>query len=327
MLNKIKLMFRLYRYRLNNGIPYRYRHLNNENIYIPEIDESVEEIFPRPQAEPEKKKPWLNIVLFITTFITTTLAGAHSGNTIAEFLISGLPYSVTLMLILGTHEMGHYLAAKKFGVDATLPFFIPFPSIVGTMGAVIKTRTPIPHTKALFYIGVMGPIPGFVVSLAASVIGIYLSQVQPLPELTGMGLVPIFGDSLLYGTIVYIFHGAIPAGQDIFLHPLAWAGWIGFLVTSLNLIPIGQLDGGHILYSLIGRKQVYAGWAAFAALVVLSFFWPGWIVWIILSLLILMIAHPPVPLYTPLTTVEKITGWACMVILALTFIPVPVDFL
>ena len=212
MLKKIKLMFHLYRYRLNNGIPYRYRHLNNDGIYIPEINESSEEILPRPKEKPKNKKPWINLVLFITTFITTTLAGAHSGDTTVEFLISGLPYSVTLMLILGTHEMGHYLAAKRFGVDATLPFFIPFPSIVGTMGAVIKTRTPIPHTKALFYIGVMGPIPGFVVSLAASVIGIYLSQVQPLPESTGMGLVPVFGDSLLYGTIVYIFHGTIPAG-------------------------------------------------------------------------------------------------------------------
>lgn len=320
-------MFHLYRYRLNNGIPYRYRHFNNETSYLPETGEiSENESIPASDRKKEKK-PWLNLVLFIITFITTTLAGGHTGNTTAEFIISGLPYSVTLMLILGTHEMGHYLAAKKFGVDTTLPYFIPFPSIVGTMGAVIKTRTPIPHTKALFYIGVMGPIPGFIVSLAASVIGIYLSEVQPLPDMTGMGLIPVFGDSFLYGTIVYLFHGTIPAGQDIFLHPLAWAGWIGFLVTSLNLIPIGQLDGGHILYSLIGRKQVYAGWTAFAALVVLSFFWPGWIAWIILSLLILMIAHPPVPVSESLTTGEKITGWACMVILALTFIPVPVDFL
>lgn len=325
MLKKIKLMFHLYRYRLNNGVPYKYRHLNHQ-LYIPENDEPIE-TSPQIQTSAKKKKPWLNLVLFIATFITTTLAGAHSGNTTTDFLISGLPYSVTLMLILGTHEMGHYIASKKFAVDATLPFFIPFPSIVGTMGAVIKTRTPIPHTKALFYIGAMGPIPGFIVSLAAAIIGIYLSQVLPLPDVTDMGTMPIFGDSLLFGFIVYIFHGPIPAGHDIFLHPFAWAGWIGFLITSLNLMPIGQLDGGHIIYALIGRKQVYAGWLAFAAIIILSFFWPGWIVWIILSLLILMIAHPPVPLNTPLTRAEKITGWSCMVILALTFIPIPVSFI
>jgi Predicted membrane-associated Zn-dependent proteases 1 len=158
------------------------------------------------------------------------------------------------MTILGVHEFGHYFAARRFGVDATLPYFIPFPSIVGTMGAVIKTKSPIPHRRALFYIGVMGPIPGFIVSLAAVIVGIMLSEIQPLPP--AEGITPVFGDSILFGFIVHLFHSEIPAGFDIALHPFAWAGWIGFLVTSLNLIPIGQLDGGHILYSLLGRKQV-----------------------------------------------------------------------
>lgn len=324
MLKKLKLMFQLYKYRLNHGVPYNYTPAPP-----PEYDPYMQmepEITEPEETGKSRKKPWINLFLFITTFITTTLAGSHGGGTIGDIILSGLPYSISLMLILGTHEMGHYLAAKRFGVDCTLPYFIPFPSIVGTMGAVIKTRSPIPHTKALFYIGAMGPIPGFIVSIAASAIGIYLSQVQPLPDPGEFPLI-IFGDSILYGAIVYIFHGPIPAGYDIYLHPLAWAGWIGFLITSLNLIPIGQLDGGHILYSLIGRKQVYAGWTAFACLIVLSFFWPGWIAWIIISLLILMIAHPPVPESIPLTRGERITGWACMAILALTFIPVPVEFL
>lgn len=191
------------------------------------------------------------------------------------------------------------------------------------MGAVIKTKSPIPHRRALFYIGVMGPIPGFIVSLAAVITGVMLSEIHPLPPADGM--TPIFGNSLLFGFIVEQIHGTIPAGFDIALHPFAWAGWIGFLVTSLNLIPIGQLDGGHILYSLIGRKQVYFGWGALAGIFVLTFIWPGWGVWIFLTLLVLMVAHPRIPEKEELSFKERVIGWLCMVILVITFIPVPVE--
>ena len=244
-----------------------------------------------------------------------------------DLLLSGLPYSLTLIGILLCHEFGHYFAARRFGVSATLPYFIPFPSIIGTMGAVIKTRSPIPNRRALLYIGAMGPIPGFIVSLAAAIIGIYLSDVRPLPAPSGDMLVPIYGNSMLFALLIKIMHGPMPSGHDIFLSPFAWAGWIGLLITSLNLMPIGQLDGSHILYSLIGNRQRRAGWGVFGVLVFLAIIWQGWFIWIGLTLLVLMVAHPEVPESEKLTPAEKAMGWLCMAILVLTFVPVPVKFL
>ena len=272
------------------------------------------------------KQYFIHGALFLVTLFTTSLAGSPGGSTIPQMLYHGLPYSVSLLLILLVHESGHYFAARSFGVDATLPFFIPFPSLIGTMGAVIRTRTPVPHRRALLYIGAMGPLPGFIVSLVVAAYGISVSTVHPLPA-AGADVFPIFGDSLLFAGLVRFFHGPIPAGYDIFLSPLAWAGWIGFLITGLNLMPIGQLDGGHVLYALIGEKQRTAGWMAFGALVILSFFWTGWILWLVITLGILMVGHPPVAEETALSVGEKIMGWLCILVLILTFIPVPVNFL
>jgi len=308
----IKRILKIYFYKLNNGTSAGSRMV------------TAEEYAEENKFYPVIKEKWIvNLILFIITLGTTTLAGAVYDGSIIDAVLSGLPYSITLMLILGVHEFGHYFAAKSFAVKATLPFFIPFPSIVGTMGAVIKTKSPIPDRKALFYIGAMGPIPGFAVSLAAVIAGVMLSEIQPLPP--AEGLTPVFGNSILFGFIVYLVHGTIPGGFDIVLHPFAWAGWIGFLVTSLNLIPIGQLDGGHVLYSLIGRKQVYAGWVSLASLCVLTYFWPGWGVWILLTLIVLMVAHPPIPEVIELSVKEKAAGWFCILILVLTFVPVPVQ--
>lgn len=278
-------------------------------------------------SETDYTKPrrvWINILLFIITFITTSLAQSNQGGTLIETFISGLPYSCTLMLILATHEFGHYFAARSFGVNATLPYFIPFPSLIGTLGAVIKTRTPIPGRRALFYIGAMGPLPGFIVSLAAVSAGIYMSTVRPvIPAEPGSYL--MFGDSFLFRGLIRLFHGNIAAGSDLFLHPVAFAGWIGFLLTSLNLMPVGQLDGGHILHALIGNRQRYAGWIFLAALAALSFYWPGWIVWVIIILFVVMVGHPEIHGDAgELSPAEKVTGWICMLILVLTFIPVPV---
>lgn len=269
---------------------------------------------------------WVHILLFVMTIITTTLAGAQSADTIKDIILSGLPFSITIMAILLSHEMGHYLAARHFGVRATLPYFIPFPSIIGTMGAVIKIKSPIRDKRALLYIGAMGPIVGFTLSLAAVIVGIYLSEIKPLPT-EGNGLIPIFGDSFLFSQITGLIHGDIPAGYDIYLSPYAWAGWIGFLVTSLNLMPIGQLDGSHIVYALLGRKQLLFGWTAFAGLMLLSFFWQGWILWIIIALLFLMIGHPPIENGSDLSFSEKLIGWSCVFIFIITFIPIPVKFI
>ena len=313
IIDSIKERAKNYFIRLNTG--------SRPQLRPPEL---IPETIPGYQV---KDRISVNIILFIITFLTTTFAGATGGDTITAQFVSGLPYSMTLITILLCHELGHYGASRKFGVKATLPYFIPFPSIIGTMGAVIKTRSPIPGRRALFYIGAMGPLLGFIVSLAAVIAGIYLSEIKPLPQAGSDLLMPIFGDSLLFALFVKVVHGTIPPGHDIYLSPYAWAGWIGFLITSLNLMPIGQLDGSHILYALIGRKQVVVGWLCLAALVVLSFIWQGWIIWILLTLVLLMVAHPEVPEGEALSAPEKALGWLCMVILLVTFVPVPVDFL
>ncbi len=269
---------------------------------------------------------WINILLFIITVITTTLAGAETGDSIVAIILSGLPFSITIMAILLSHEMGHYLTARYFGIKATLPYFIPFPSIIGTMGAVIKLKSSITERRVLLYIGAMGPVLGFILSLIATVIGINLSEVKPLPAVNN-GMIPIFGDSLLTSLITRIIHGEIPPGYDIYLSKYAWAGWIGFLVTSLNLMPMGQLDGSRVIYSLIGKNQLFFGWATFAGLIVLSFIWLGWIVWIIMGLVFLRIAHPPIEDKSELSAGEKIIGWICVAIFLLTFIPVPVKII
>lgn len=279
------------------------------------------------EITPTRDRPAVNGALFLATFLTTTFAGATEGETLGAMFTSGLPYSLTLLTILLFHEFGHYFAARRFGVSATLPYFIPFPSIIGTMGAVIKTRTSIPNRRALFYIGAMGPLAGFIISLGAVVIGVMLSEIRPVPPVTGDMLVPVFGDSLLFGAIVSMAHGSMPSGHDIFLSSYAWAGWIGFLITSLNLMPIGQLDGSHILYAIIGRRQLVAGWIAVACLAGLSFIWQGWLVWLVLTFFFLMVAHPEVPEGEPLSMTERAVGWGCMAILVLTFVPVPVEFL
>lgn len=290
-------------------------------------------ILPALPGTPEKalekktfRQYFFHGILFLVTLLTTSLAGSTGGSTISQLILHGLPYSISLLLILLFHEFGHYFAARSFGVDATLPFFIPFPSLIGTMGAVIKTKTPVPHRRALLYIGAMGPLPGFIVSIVVAAYGISISTIQALPA-GGFDAFPVFGDSLLFAGLVRFFHGPLPAGYDIFLSPSAWAGWIGFLITGLNLMPIGQLDGGHVLYALIGEKQRIAGWMTFAVLGILCFFWPGWILWLVITLGILMIGHPPVAVETELTLYEKIIGWLCILVLLLTFIPVPVNFI
>ena len=303
--------------------------------YILRLNTGGRILVREPQSVPavpvreSKFKPVVNLLLFIATFFTTTYAGVHKGDTIGELFLSGLSYSITVMSILMAHEFGHYFAARKFGVKATLPYFIPVLrdfSPFGTMGAVIATKSPVPHRRALYYIGIMGPLPGFIVSLAAFIVGIYLSPVKPLP--TGsLGHTMIFGDSLLVAGIIKIIHGTIPKNYDIYLSPYALAGWFGFFITSLNLMPIGQLDGSHIIYSLVGRKQLFFGWAAVAGLAVLAFFWPAWSVWIVITFLILMVAHPYVPEEQPLSQIENTIGWLCMIIFILTFVPMPLDII
>ncbi|MEK6651494.1 MAG: site-2 protease family protein [Nitrospirota bacterium] len=274
-----------------------------------------------------KKIPWLHIVLFIATFLSTLAVGALQVQPIENItkdpskILKGLPFSLTLMLILLCHELSHYIASKKHHIKATLPYFIPAPTLIGTMGAFIKMKSPITTRMALIDIGASGPIAGFIISLIATLIGLPLSQVILTKGIKGS---LALGDSLLFSLLSRLILGEIPDSYDVLLHPIAFAGWIGFFVTALNLIPVGQLDGGHIAYAIMGEKHIHISKVLVPVLIVLGFFlWEGWIIWGVL-LLILGLRHPPVLYWeTPLDKNRRSIGWITAIIFIITFIPMP----
>ena len=268
-------------------------------------------------------------ILFLLTIFTTLFAGAlMEGAQIYSNpleIFKGMPFSFTLLLILGTHEFGHYYYAQKHKVDATLPYFIPAPPflfLIGTFGAFIKIKSPIYRKDALLQIGAAGPIAGFIIAVPALVIGLLLSEVIEKKDIQGA---IILGDSILMKVLTFITHPGLLESQDIMLHPIAFAGWIGLLVTMLNLLPIGQLDGGHIAYAMLGDKQDIIGKLAFLLLIPLSFFSINWLIWgILLLLLMRSVKHPPIQdIHVPLSYKDKRIGYACLIIFILCFIPAP----
>jgi membrane-associated protease RseP (regulator of RpoE activity) len=276
-----------------------------------------------------KKFPYSNLVLFVLTFLSTLIVGAMQtgidplGN--PRDIYKGMPFALTLMTILLSHEFAHYFASKTHGVKATLPYFIPAPTIFGTFGAFIKMQSPITSRKSLVDIGASGPIAGFILSVLACIIGLSMSKVVLLPKAPGTF---VFGESLLFSFLSNITLGTIPEGYDILLHPIAFAGWIGLFVTSMNLIPVGQLDGGHIAYALLGEKHKRFSFILVVLMAVLGIFlWEGWIVWSLL-LLVLGLRHPPVIYWeVPLDRKRAFIGWLSLIIFILTFNPVPVKVL
>ncbi len=279
-----------------------------------------------------KKFPFLHLFLFILTLFSTLIAGTmQTGTDILkepEKIYKGLPFALTLMTILLGHEFSHYFASRKHNTKATLPYFIPAPpliSIIGTFGAFIKMKSPIVTRKALIDIGASGPIVGFIISVIVSIIGLSLSEVVAIREAEGA---LSLGDSLLFSFLSNIILNYQTGSQDILLHPVAFAGWIGLFVTSLNLIPVGQLDGGHIAYALLGEKNVYLSKLLVVVMVFLGLLlWPGWAIWAVL-LLILGLRHPPVLYWeAPLDVRRRFIGWIALVIFILTFIPVPFKIL
>ena len=276
------------------------------------------------ETEERKKFPFLHLLLLLITFISTMLAGAiqEGINPIAQphLIYKGLPFSLTLMLILGTHEIGHYLASKKNGVSATLPYFIPAPSLLGTFGAFIKMKSPIPDRKALLKIGVSGPIAGFIIALPATIIGLWLSEVREPSQMKG-GI--SLGSSLLLSFLTKTILGVTDDSADILLHPVAFAGWIGLFVTALNLLPMGQLDGGHIVYSLFKGGHYYLSRIIFISLFPLGFFWEGWFFWVA-AVFVFGLRHPQlIDETTPLDMGDKVLGIIALIIFIITFIPVP----
>ena len=278
-----------------------------------------------PEVTPKPERRWLPGFLFAATFLTTTFAGAiQQGVDLFEQplgLVSGLPFSVTLMAVLMVHEMSHYLASRAHKVPSTLPFFIPAPSIIGTFGAVIRMKGAIWDRRALLDIGASGPIGGFLLALPALTFGLAISTVVTGVE-GGEGL--ILGDSLLMLVLERLVLGGLPADADIILHPIAFAGWIGMFVTSLNLLPVGQLDGGHIAKALFPEQfNVIARAVHFVLIIMGVFFWEGWLIWAIL-LIFIGVRHPPVMFpHISLGDRRRKVGYVALVIFVLTFVPAP----
>jgi membrane-associated protease RseP (regulator of RpoE activity) len=219
------------------------------------------------------------------------------------------------------HEFGHYIAGRIHGVNMSLPYFIPAPTLIGTMGAVIKSRSAFINRKQLLDVGAAGPLAGLVVSIIVFAVGVYHSPIREMPEnVNGLMMV---GDSLLNSFMVTIIKGPVPDNYTLIFNSVAFAGWVGLLVTMLNLLPIGHLDGGHIVYALIGKKQRHIASLILIGLLILSFYWTGWIFWIIFGIL-LRPAHPPTLLdEIPLGKGRIFVGYLSLAVFVLCFMPVP----
>jgi membrane-associated protease RseP (regulator of RpoE activity) len=273
----------------------------------------VYEPLPEPPLQPafvvRKKfqdRRWLHLVLLVLTIVSTTLIGAeHYASYLSDFsrrpvrlditllLVNGFWYSGTILLILGAHELGHYLACRYYQVDASLPFFIPMPIVLtGTLGAFIKIREPIPTKRMLFDIGIAGPLAGFLFVVPTLFVGVAMSPVVRVPDdLAGFNL----GEPLLFKAAAWLTWGSIADGYSLNLHPMAFAAWFGLLATALNLFPIGQLDGGHISYAVLGRRSSTVTLASILIAIGLTYVSSSWLVWTLLlvTMTFMMGRHHP----------------------------------
>lgn len=292
------------------------------------------DVYRRPTLPPavvvrrQRRLPLIHIVLFVLTFATVSLNGAlqEGADPFADpwSIRAGLPFAVALMSILLIHELGHYTLARWHKVDATLPYFIPGPPVfIGTFGAFIRMQTLPPGRPALFDVGAAGPWAGFVAAIITLLIGLHLSDVRAIP-MTEATL--WLGDSLLTGGLVYLIFGSLPDGMTVFFHPVAFAGWVGLFVTMLNLLPMGQLDGGHIAYAMFGRRHRYIARVTFVAMAVLGYLqWEGWFAWVIFPLIIGLDHPPTVEDWIPVRGWRRVGGWLTIALFVLVFMPNPIS--
>jgi membrane-associated protease RseP (regulator of RpoE activity) len=304
---------------------------------------------PQPQPgvwviPPRRQRWWLYVLFFVLTLFSTTVVGARiyanfaahqpvfsfNDDSIPLFpvewmwqaparLMHGLLFSLTLMFILFAHEMGHYLYARHYRVYATPPFFIPFPSLIGTLGAFIRIKGPIPNRSALFDIGIAGPIAGFIPSCAAVLVGLSLSQPLAFSSVP-LGNQP--GFPCAFYLAARLLHLGVPL-TSLSLHPIAFAGWVGMFATALNLLPGGQLDGGHILFSVFPKLHRWISLSVVIALVPLTkYYWIGWMIWAVV--LWLTSHHPPIPRRPGISATRKGLAVFAVAILALAFTPTPI---
>ena len=275
-------------------------------------------------------RPRTNIILFLLTVVTTIVAGSQAFFAFDPFaeprrLLEGIPFAFTLLGILGTHEFGHYFTARAYGASVSLPYFIPAPPplLFGTLGAIIRMRSPARDKNSLFDIAAAGPLAGLVVALPALWIGLGWSKVAAVPA----GGSVTFGDSLLLRFMTWLVFGPLPPGHDVFVHPVALAGWVGLFVTALNLIPVGQLDGGRIAYALFGARHRQISIATFLGLLALGAVTGAgnWFVWAFLLLFVMGFHHqPPLDDLSPLSPGRYAVGFFCLLLLVLFIPPVPI---
>jgi len=262
-----------------------------------------------------------DVTTFLPLWLTPHLVRAVWSD--PALLRIGLSFSFAAMTILFCHEMGHYLACRRYGIACTPPYFLPVPLNFGTFGAFIKIKEPIRTKRELFDVGVAGPLAGFVALIPFLLYGVAHSQIVPLPP-PGPGLVLAPGHSLAMLLAVRLFHGPLHEGMYINLHPMALGAWLGLLATSLNLLPLGQLDGGHILYAATGRLQRRLALPLWLGLGLLGWFWQGWLVWTLI-VLVIGLYHPPVwDEREPLDPRRRMIAVLALVIFVLSFMPIPI---
>lgn len=293
---------------------------------------------PRPSAR-RRDRPLLNLLLLLATIGSTTWIGArlhqnytanlHPGTDPPFVLWHGLWYGLTVLAILGVHELGHYWTCRRYRIDVSLPYFLPAPILlIGTLGAFIRMREAVPTKRMLFDIGVAGPIAGFAVAVPALFLGVGLSPVMPPPEAADELRLHL-GQPLLFRLAVRAVWGAVPEGYGLNLHPMLFAAWVGLLATALNLFPIGQLDGGHISYAVFGSRSTLVTLASAAVLFALAFHSPSWIVWAVLMVVMLVTLGPRHPRtldhYVPLDRTRLFVAAVALVIFVLCFTPSPVQ--
>lgn len=277
------------------------------------------------------KRDYAAIALFALTALSVLFAStslqAPDWEWVLRHPLAGLPFAASMLGILLAHEMGHYWMARHLGVAASLPYFIPMPlSLFGTMGAIIRTRSPMRSRRQLLALGSAGPLAGMIVAIPILIIGLLRSQVQPIPAQPGL---LIEGNSLLYAGLKYLLFGRLlpSGGYDVFLDPVAFAAWAGLLLTSVNLIPAGQLDGGHIAYALLGDRAQWLNRLAVFATAALGFVWSGWFIWTALLLVFGQRNAQPLDDITPLRAREKALAICMLITFALLFTPIPMTIL
>ena len=265
-------------------------------------------ILPAP-TQKSRSRVWINVALFLATVCTVTFGGAlmEGYNPLADpptALLRGLPFACALLGILVTHEAAHYLVTRAHGMRASLPYFIPMPlSTIGTFGAMIRMESPIKDRKSLFDIGIAGPVAGLVVSIVALVVGLRLSQVIEVSTLPTDGSVMHLGTGILIDWITNLVVGPLPDHLDVLYDSIALAGWFGIFITFINLIPVSQLDGGHVGYAFFGAAHRYVAIAIFLGMLALGLFSPWWFLWAVLVFALGGLRHQP-----PLNDITTLDG-------------------